>query len=59
MSLRETSTRAAGEIISLIKRLNEEKGVTVIMGTHDQLLVVQSKRIVQMFDGSIVKEVVN
>ncbi len=52
-------SKAASEIISLIKRLNEEKGVTVIMVTHDQHLASQSKKIVQMFDGSIVQEVVN
>jgi putative ABC transport system ATP-binding protein len=52
-------SKAANEIISLIRTLNEEKGVTVIMVTHDQRLAGQSKRIVQMFDGSIVQEVVN
>ena len=52
-------SKAASEIISLIKRLNDEEGVTVIMVTHDQRLASQSKKIVQMFDGSIVQEVVN
>ena len=52
-------SKAAGEIISLIERLNREKGVTVIMVTHDQHLASQSRRIVQMFDGLIVKEIVN
>jgi putative ABC transport system ATP-binding protein len=52
-------SKAAGGIIGLVRSLNEEKGVTVIMVTHDELLAGQSKRIVQMFDGSIVKEVVN
>jgi putative ABC transport system ATP-binding protein len=52
-------SKAAGEIIGLIKTLNEEKAVTVIMVTHDQRLAGQSKRIVQMFDGSIIQEVAN
>jgi putative ABC transport system ATP-binding protein len=52
-------SKAAGEIIGLIKRLNEEKAVTIIMVTHDQRLAGQAKRIVQMFDGLIVQEVVN
>jgi putative ABC transport system ATP-binding protein len=52
-------SKAAGEIISLIKNLNEEKAVTVIMVTHDQRLAGQSKKIVRMFDGSIVQEIVN
>ena len=52
-------SKAASEIIGLIKRLNEEKNVTVIMVTHDQRLAGQSKRAVQMFDGLIVQEVMN
>jgi putative ABC transport system ATP-binding protein len=52
-------SKAAGEIIGLVKKLNEQQGVTAIMVTHDQRLAGQSKRIVQMFDGSIVQEVVN
>lgn len=52
-------SKASGEIVELIKRLNREKGVTVIMVTHDQNLAGQSKRIVQMFDGAIIKEIVN
>jgi putative ABC transport system ATP-binding protein len=52
-------SKAASEIIGLIKRLNEEKSVTVIMVTHDQRLAGQSKRVLQMFDGSIVQEIVN
>jgi putative ABC transport system ATP-binding protein len=52
-------SKAAGEIIGLIKTLNEENTATVIMVTHDQRLASQSKRIVQMFDGSIIQEVVN
>jgi putative ABC transport system ATP-binding protein len=52
-------SKNASEIIGLMKRLNEEKGVTIIMVTHDQRLASQSKRIVHMFDGQIVQEVLN
>ncbi len=52
-------SKTANEIICLIKRLNEEKAVTIIMVTHDQHLASQSKKIVQMFDGLITKEIVN
>jgi putative ABC transport system ATP-binding protein len=45
--------------MGLIKRLNEEKGVTIIMVTHDQRLATQAKRMVQMFDGVITREIVN
>jgi putative ABC transport system ATP-binding protein len=52
-------SKTASEIISLIKKLNEEKGVTIIMVTHDQRLAGQAKRTVQMFDGLIVQEIAN
>jgi putative ABC transport system ATP-binding protein len=52
-------SKTANEIMGLIKRLNEEKGVTIIMVTHDQHLAAQTKRTVQMFDGIITGEVVN
>lgn len=52
-------SKTANEIIGLIKRLNEEKGATIIMVTHDQHLAGESKRTVQMFDGVITREIVN
>jgi len=52
-------SKTASEIVGLIKRLNEEKDVTIIMVTHDQRLVSQAKRAAQMFDGVITGEVVN
>jgi len=52
-------SKTANEIVGLIKRLNEEKGVTIIMVTHDQRLAAQAKRAVEMFDGVITKEIVN
>jgi len=50
-------SKTAKEIIRLVKRLNEEKGVTIIIITHDQQLASQAKRIVKMLDGTIVKEI--
>lgn len=52
-------SKTADEIMGLIKKLNEEKGVTIIMVTHDQHLAAETKRTVQMFDGVITKEIVN
>ncbi len=52
-------SKTASEVIALIKKLNEEKGVTIIMVTHDQHLAREAKRIVQMFDGVITSDVVN
>ena len=52
-------SKTANEIVGLIKRLNEEKGVTIILVTHDQRLAGEAKRTVQMFDGVITREIVN
>jgi putative ABC transport system ATP-binding protein len=52
-------SKNAMEIIQLIKELNDSKGVTVIMVTHDQRLANEAKRTVKMLDGLIVKDVKN
>jgi putative ABC transport system ATP-binding protein len=52
-------SKNAFEIMHLVKQLNEEKSVTVIMVTHDQRLAAEAQRIVQMLDGVIVNEKVN
>ena len=52
-------SKTASEIMGLVKRLNEEKSVTIIMVTHDQRLATHAKRMVQMFDGVITREIVN
>jgi len=50
-------SKTAKDIIGLIKQLNNEKGVTIIMITHDQQLASQAKRIVKILDGTIIKEI--
>ncbi len=52
-------SKTAHEIIELVKSLNEEKGVTIIVITHDQNIASQANRKVQMLDGLIVKGKVN
>jgi putative ABC transport system ATP-binding protein len=52
-------SKTAREIITLIKKLNKEKGVTIIMVTHDQHLAREANRTVQMFDGEITSDVAN
>lgn len=52
-------SKTAREILRLVKRLNAEKGVTIIMVTHDQHLAREAKRMVQMFDGVITSDIVN
>jgi len=50
-------SKTAREIMGLVKRLNKDEGVTIIMITHDQQLATQATRIVKMLDGSIIKEI--
>ena len=52
-------SKTASEVITLIKKLNIEHNVSIIMVTHDQHLAREAKRTLQMFDGEIVSEVVN
>ncbi len=52
-------SKTAREIICLIKKLNVEQNVTIIMVTHDQQLAKEAKRTVKMFDGEIVHDGVN
>jgi putative ABC transport system ATP-binding protein len=52
-------SKTAREIMRLVKGLNAEKGVTIIMVTHDQHLAREAKRTVQMFDGVITSDVAN
>ncbi len=52
-------SRTASEVIALIKKLNVENNVSIIMVTHDQKLASEAKRTVQMFDGIISSDVVN
>jgi putative ABC transport system ATP-binding protein len=52
-------SRTASEVLTLIKKLNVENKVSIIMVTHDQHLAREATRTVQMFDGEITSEVVN
>ena len=52
-------SKTAKEVMSLIKKLNEEKAVTIVMVTHDQHLAEETKRTVQMFDGVVARETLN
>ena len=52
-------SKTANEVLTLIKKLNVENSVSIIMVTHDQHLAREAKRTMQMFDGEITAETVN
>ncbi len=49
-------SKTAKEIIGLIKRLNADQGVTIIVITHDENVAAQTKRTVRLLDGLVVQE---
>jgi putative ABC transport system ATP-binding protein len=52
-------SKTAQEVLVLIKKLNIQNNVSIIMVTHDQHLAREARRTVQMFDGEISSDVVN
>jgi len=46
----------AEEIVALMRRLNRERGVTLVVVTHDIAVGRETDRIVRMMDGAIVEE---
>ena len=47
-------SKTASEIVGLLKKLNVESHVSIIMVTHDQHLAREANKTLQMFDGQIV-----
>ena len=50
-------SKSGGEVISILQRLNEEEGRTIIMVTHDQSLLAATTRHIQILDGRILADV--
>lgn len=46
-------TKNSQNIFDLLKQLNEEEGLTVLMATHNTKLGSQSKRVIHLLDGNI------
>ena len=44
------------ELLNLLRRLNEEKGVTIVTATHDPLVMSYAKRQVRLRDGQIIED---
>lgn len=45
---------AGGALLDLMRKLNEDKGVTFVFSTHDPLVMQRARRIIRMRDGRIV-----
>jgi putative ABC transport system ATP-binding protein len=47
-------SEAGGEVMDVLQRLNRERGITIVMVTHDEEIGAQAGRIVRLYDGRIV-----
>lgn len=45
------------KIMQLIKQLNSQQGVTIVMITHDEHVAAQATRIIRLHDGNIVNNI--
>lgn len=52
-------TRQSHEIIELLRNLNREKGITVIIVTHDPEVAAKTDRQIKVRDGLIVEDITN
>jgi putative ABC transport system ATP-binding protein len=43
-------------LLDMMKKLNEEKGITFIFSTHDKMIMERAKRLVKLHDGKIASD---
>lgn len=46
-------SRAGAALMDLMRRLNEEKGITFVFSTHDPMVVERARRVIRLHDGEI------
>jgi putative ABC transport system ATP-binding protein len=51
--------RASNDVMALFRRLNDERGITIMLVTHEPDVAAHAKRIVTFRDGSILSDVAN
>jgi putative ABC transport system ATP-binding protein len=49
-------TKTSGEIMDLFVKLNEEKGITIVLVTHEHDIAAYSRRIIRFLDGRIISD---
>ena len=52
-------SKVGAEIMHILQTLNKERGVTIMMVTHDQNIALHCQRIIQVRDGVIEREEIN
>jgi len=49
-------SKSGAEILEIFKRLNRERGLTVVIVTHDLNIAAQAQRIIRLLDGQVVDD---
>ena len=49
-------SKTGNSLLDLMRKLNEEKGVTFLFSTHDQAVMNRAKRLIQLRDGAVVSD---
>jgi len=50
-------SKSTAQLLDIMKKLNEEEGITFIFSTHDQRVIDRAKRIITLEDGKIVSDI--
>jgi putative ABC transport system ATP-binding protein len=46
-------SKAGGALIDMMRRLNEDKGITFVFSTHDPMVVERARRVIRLRDGQV------
>ena len=49
-------SETSGTLLDLMRKLNEEKGVTFLFSTHDPIVIQRARRVIRLLDGKIQTE---
>ena len=49
-------SKAGAEVMEILHRLHREKGITIVMVTHDDEIGAQAERIVRLRDGRVIRD---
>ena len=49
-------SKSGGEVMAVLQTLNRERGITVVLVTHDPKIAQHARRIVHLYDGLITEE---
>ena len=49
-------SKTASALLDLMRKLNEDEGITFVFSTHDKLVMDKARRLVQLKDGALVNE---